>query len=196
MASTSYLGKEGKDVPQMSDTIPVFTRYVTGFNAEGKSVIKTKDTARWKQISDGLRSHNVIYSNDNMADLNDDADYKMHEALLDSGTMGLVKPRGTLMRLVDFAPGYPGRLHITKSLDFGIVLEGTVDMTMDSGELVALKRGDIVVQRGTMHRWSNSGEGFARMVFILQDIDDLLLNGQKVNEAMAGKDFATHRSVN
>ncbi|MNF01646.1 hypothetical protein D3C80_2006640 [compost metagenome] len=37
------------------------------------------------------------------------------------------------------------------------------------GEEVHLKRGDIVVQRGTNHAWSNRTENMARMVFILLD---------------------------
>ena len=36
-------------------------------------------------------------------------------------------------------------------------------------EEVHLKRGDIVVQRGTNHAWSNRTDAMARMVFILLD---------------------------
>ncbi|MNL85199.1 hypothetical protein D3C87_2134330 [compost metagenome] len=36
-------------------------------------------------------------------------------------------------------------------------------------EEVHLKRGDVVVQRGTNHAWSNRTEAMARMVFILLD---------------------------
>ena len=36
-------------------------------------------------------------------------------------------------------------------------------------EEVHLKRGDMVVQRGTNHAWSNRTEQMARMVFILLD---------------------------
>ena len=42
----------------------------------------------------------------------------------------------------------------TGSLDFGIVLEGEIVLVLDTQE-VALKAGDIVVQRGTNHAWSN-----------------------------------------
>ncbi len=40
---------------------------------------------------------------------------------------------------------------------------------MLDGNEVQLKRGDIVVQRGTNHAWSNRSEQMARMVFILLD---------------------------
>jgi hypothetical protein len=34
---------------------------------------------------------------------------------------------------------------------------------------VHLQRGDVVVQRGTNHAWSNRTDAMARMVFILLD---------------------------
>ncbi|PVZ42517.1 cupin domain-containing protein [Pseudomonas sp. CC120222-01a] len=59
-------------------------------------------------------------------------------------------------------------MHRTETVDYGIVTEGEVWLVLDDGE-VHLKRGDIVVQRGTNHAWSNRTEQMARMVFILLD---------------------------
>lgn len=59
-------------------------------------------------------------------------------------------------------------MHRTETLDYGIVTEGEVWLVLD-GEDVHLKRGDVVVQRGTNHAWSNRTEEMARMVFILLD---------------------------
>jgi quercetin dioxygenase-like cupin family protein len=42
----------------------------------------------------------------------------------------------------------------TRTLDFCIVLDGDVDLVLDH-EVVHLKAGDIVIQRGTNHAWSN-----------------------------------------
>jgi quercetin dioxygenase-like cupin family protein len=42
----------------------------------------------------------------------------------------------------------------TRTLDFGIVLEGEIVLVLDTQE-VALRAGDVVVQRGTSHAWSN-----------------------------------------
>ncbi|KPK17594.1 MAG: hypothetical protein AMJ67_12795 [Betaproteobacteria bacterium SG8_41] len=42
----------------------------------------------------------------------------------------------------------------TRTLDFCIVLEGEIALVLDTQE-VALKAGDIVIQRGTNHAWSN-----------------------------------------
>jgi uncharacterized cupin superfamily protein len=42
----------------------------------------------------------------------------------------------------------------TRTLDFCIVLDGEIVLVLDAQE-VALKTGDVVVQRGTHHAWSN-----------------------------------------
>lgn len=59
-------------------------------------------------------------------------------------------------------------MHRTETLDYGIVTEGEVWLVLDEEE-VHLKRGDIVVQRGTNHAWSNRTDQMARMVFMLID---------------------------
>lgn len=59
-------------------------------------------------------------------------------------------------------------MHRTETLDYGVVTEGEVWLVLD-GEEVHLKRGDIVVQRGTNHAWSNRTEQMARMLFVLLD---------------------------
>ena len=63
----------------------------------------------------------------------------------------------------------PHRLmHRTETVDYGIVLEGRVWLVLDADE-IELNPGDVVVQRGTNHAWSNRTEKTARMVFILLD---------------------------
>jgi hypothetical protein len=69
------------------------------------------------------------------------------------------------------APGDNQRhrlMHRTETLDYGIVVAGEVWLVLDQDEL-CLRTGDIVVQRGTNHAWSNRTEEMARMVFVLLD---------------------------
>jgi uncharacterized cupin superfamily protein len=42
----------------------------------------------------------------------------------------------------------------TRTLDFCLVLEGEITLVLDAEE-VWLGKGDTVVQRGTLHAWSN-----------------------------------------
>ena len=63
-------------------------------------------------------------------------------------------------------PSDPG-MHATDTIDFEVVLEGTVVLELDDGAEVTLRPGDTVVQNGTRHRWKNPGDTTARMaVFI------------------------------
>jgi uncharacterized cupin superfamily protein len=59
-------------------------------------------------------------------------------------------------------------MHRTQSVDYGIVLDGEVVLVLDDSE-TTLRPGDVVVQRGTNHRWENRSEQTARMAFILVD---------------------------
>lgn len=59
----------------------------------------------------------------------------------------------------------PG-MHTTKTIDYGIVLSGQIDLELDEGE-VHLEAGDIVVQRATRHGWHNRGSVPCKIAFIL-----------------------------
>jgi hypothetical protein len=84
------------------------------------------------------------------------------------------KANGTVIRIVDFLPGYSqkaGRqpfMHRTETVDYGIVLEGEIFLLLDDSE-THLKAGDLVVQRGTDHAWENRSDELARMAFVLID---------------------------
>ena len=51
-------------------------------------------------------------------------------------------------------PSDPG-MHTTDTIDFEVVLEGTITLELDDGAEVTLRPGDTVVQNGTRHRWKN-----------------------------------------
>ena len=59
-------------------------------------------------------------------------------------------------------------MHRTQSVDYGIVLQGEIVLIMDEGE-TTVRAGDIVVQRGTNHAWSNRTNANCRIAFILID---------------------------
>jgi mannose-6-phosphate isomerase-like protein (cupin superfamily) len=65
-----------------------------------------------------------------------------------------------LLRYMD--PSDPG-MHTTDTIDFEVVLEGTVVLELDDGAEVTLNPGDTVVQNGTRHRWRNPGDTTARL---------------------------------
>ena len=78
-------------------------------------------------------------------------------------------------------------MHRTQSLDYGIVVEGVVEMLLDDGSSTLLQRGDIAVQRATMHAWRNPSETeWTRMVFVLQDCRAFEVAGKMMGEDLGG----------
>ncbi|KAL4806254.1 hypothetical protein BDV18DRAFT_124923 [Aspergillus unguis] len=172
---------------QLSPLSPI-TRYITGHNAEGKAIVQTSNPAEWASFENSTMAFTVAYTTSSFpADLNNDADLIEHERVKASGNLGLVNPNGTVCRFVDFAPRSPPVMHRTQSLDYGIVLEGVVEMRLDSGEVKLLKKGDVAVQRATMHAWFNPSETeWTRMVFVLQDCKPLVVGGKELGEDLSG----------
>ncbi|MFL2668788.1 MAG: cupin domain-containing protein [Alphaproteobacteria bacterium] len=76
-------------------------------------------------------------------------------------------PNGTVFRISRFEPGVAPRNHRTASMDYAIVISGKIDMELDDGEVVNLKAGDVLVQRGTVHNWTNPGTEPCIIAFIL-----------------------------
>jgi naringenin degradation protein FdeH len=150
-------------------------RVVTGHNAEGKSVF----------IFDGNASNVLIPPKEPkvaMMDLwltrstpasnagNEDAA---------AGPISLPPPKnGSVFRIVELPPDserdysnfktidtegalrggnrHPA-FHKTNTIDYIIILEGEVWALMDEGE-VLMKAGDVLIQRGTNHAWSNRSD--------------------------------------
>jgi quercetin dioxygenase-like cupin family protein len=73
---------------------------------------------------------------------------------------------GTVFRIVSYAPGVAPRNHRTDSIDYAVVISGEIDMQLDLGT-VHLKAGDVLVQRGTVHNWVNTGKEPCVIAFTL-----------------------------
>jgi quercetin dioxygenase-like cupin family protein len=59
-------------------------------------------------------------------------------------------------------------MHRTETVDYAVVLEGEITLILDDGEL-DLKAGDVVIQRGTSHAWSNRSGKNVKMLYVLMD---------------------------
>jgi quercetin dioxygenase-like cupin family protein len=79
---------------------------------------------------------------------------------------------GSTIRMIHFPPaasgGHRSPMHRTRTIDYGIVVEGEMVLVLSDSE-VTLKAGDVVVQRGTDHAWENRSANDARMAFVLID---------------------------
>ena len=88
---------------------------------------------------------------------------------------------GTIVRILDLHPGHsqalvpradgrhPG-MHRTRTIDYGIMLEGSLWLMLDDSEVLC-QPGDVVIQRGTVHAWENRSDKVARIAFVLIDAE-------------------------
>lgn len=158
--------------------------HITGHNDAGLAELHSSKDGEWAWFPTRNVGFNVVYTTSKFpVDLNNNADITSHAQTMASGTLGLVQPGGTVCRIVDFGPQGSPLMHRTQSLDYGIVLEGEVEMELDDGSVTLLKRGDIAVQRGTNHAWRNpSPTEWTRMLFVLQDCEPVVIGTNKLKE--------------
>jgi mannose-6-phosphate isomerase-like protein (cupin superfamily) len=175
--------------------LPGFKRVVTGHTAEGLASVAycgAVPNSFALQAVPGTVFHEIWNTSASPVDIDNGDDPTARPLHLSPSS------RGSLIRVVDIPPDSvqnnvsaadaaaafaeigqahagTGRadsrhklMHRTETLDYGIVTEGEVWLVLDDEE-VHLTRGDVVVQRGTNHAWSNRTESMARMVFILLD---------------------------
>lgn len=168
--------------------LPKIHRYITTHNDEGKAVFSGAfDEESGMKVNDDGIAFALSYTTKGFpVDMNSDKDLDVYGDYLKDAP-GLVVSGGTVLRHVDIPPETACTMHRTVSLDYGCVLEGAVELLLDSGERRTMKRGDVAVQRGTMHQWINpSKTEWTRMLFVLQESTPLKLSGRTVGEELAG----------
>ncbi|WP_206616287.1 MULTISPECIES: cupin domain-containing protein [Paenarthrobacter] len=78
--------------------------------------------------------------------------------------------------LGDYAPDLaevfePNGMHKTRSVDYGVVLDGELWLELDDGFQVRLTPGDTVVQLAARHAWRNKTKAPAAVAFLLTGVD-------------------------
>jgi mannose-6-phosphate isomerase-like protein (cupin superfamily) len=135
-------------------------RVVTGHDERGRAVVTIDEISR-NVISRRPRHEScVIWSTGSFPSDNASA--------LDGGARPVAStdPDGSVFRIVEYAPGVAPRNHRTESIDYAVVMAGEIDMEID-GATVHLRQGDVLVQRGTIHNWSNRGTVPCVIAFVL-----------------------------
>jgi mannose-6-phosphate isomerase-like protein (cupin superfamily) len=76
---------------------------------------------------------------------------------------------GTSFRILELGPGDMGDAawHTTTTIDIDVILAGRVGLDLPDVEPVELGRGDVVIQRGTHHRWRVLGDEPLRMATVM-----------------------------
>ena len=126
--------------------------YVTGVDADGHSCVTREEELTLEARGQGLGTAEI---------------YRLAHAprsrpegpahLVDLG----VGPGGVNWGVVSFDPGREASVHHTDTVDFDLVLDGSIELLLDT-TTVELRPGDAVVVTGVDHGWRAGPDG-ARM---------------------------------
>lgn len=136
-------------------------RVVTGHDPAGRAVMKIDEISRNVISNRPGSSSCVVWSTEGFPVDNDE------ETDPTTRRIGTTIEGGTVFRVVRYEPGLTPRMHRTDSIDYAVVLSGSIDLELDDHRTVSLKAGDLVVQRGTVHAWVNHGPEPCEIAFVL-----------------------------
>jgi hypothetical protein len=178
----------------MASRIQPVRRIVTGHDAKGRSTILMDEASPHAVTLPGVDNFGCTDLWKTYATPADNAG----TADACHGPLALAPPqRGSVFRVVEFPPDkeYIGKwkredafaamgesgaaavtasaerhegMHRTHSIDYAIVLSGEIWAVLDTAETL-MRAGDVLVQRGTNHAWSNRSEKPCLVAFVLID---------------------------
>ena len=185
--------KDKDDHPHKYNPLPDIHRYITTHSSEGEAVFLSH-----AQVPDYMPSTPsgadgeiaLLYATTNIpTSLEEESDIAMYDEFLHQPP-GITTETGTVFRMVDLKPGKKTPMNRTVSLDYGIVLEGDVDLILDSGSKRHLHRGDVCIQRGTAHQFLNkSSSEWCRMLFVFLPIEKLSFQGRELGEEVYDDEY-------
>lgn len=155
-----------------------YRRIVTGHTSEGKSTVlydspvpllEADSAAGVRQEDRAGAASAVIWTTQGPVNNDDPSDTALRK-------VGTADSDGTVFRIVRYAPGVAPRHHRTNSVDYAVVLSGSIDMELDN-QIVRLNAGDVLVQRGTAHNWVNNGTEPCVIAFVLIGARPATVNG-------------------
>ena len=142
--------------------MPKIRRIVTSHDTDGKAVVAIDEISRdVVSFRPGATITN-IWSTVGFPVEND------HLTDTAKQVTGTTRDAGTVFRVIEYAPGVTPRNHRTNSIDYAVVLSGEIDMELDD-QVVTLRAGDVLVQRGTIHNWVNRSNAACVIAFVLID---------------------------
>jgi quercetin dioxygenase-like cupin family protein len=154
-------------------------RVVTGHADNGAAIFTGDDLFDTVVIPSGDAAMRTIWTTLNVpADLNDETDGAKRDA-------GTTLKGGSVIRIVDMLPNASSPMHRSSSIDYGIIISGKIELELDNGVVKTLGKGDIIVQRGTIHKWRNpSKKTICRILFVLTEAKPYIFNGEPLVDFM------------
>jgi quercetin dioxygenase-like cupin family protein len=74
-------------------------------------------------------------------------------------------------------------MHRTLSLDYCVILAGSIWLITDGGDETEVKAGEMILQRGVNHMWENRGDVPCRFLCVMVGSEKVVLgNGKELEE--------------
>lgn len=151
-----------------NNPLPSLKRYITTNNGDGASVFEAQISSSppSREMPDGAKITFCYGSGQFPVSLTQDKDLASYQHMIENPP-GIVVQNGVVFRIIDFPPGYSSVMHRTISVNFNVVIEGELELLLESGEKRTLGRGDSAIQRAISHAWRNtSSTEWARMAAV------------------------------
>lgn len=134
-------------------------RFITTVDLDGRSVFsKSSDEEPPKMVTPLPMNLSFCYATQNFpVDIHEEKDIEKYNEFVKSPP-AITIPNGTTARVVDFPPNYTSAMHRTISVNYNFVIEGEIEIILDSGQTRMMKQGDVLVQRSINHAWRNPSE--------------------------------------
>jgi quercetin dioxygenase-like cupin family protein len=154
-------------------------RVVTGHDNQGDAIFTSDNQYETLVIPSGDAAMATIWTTTSVpADLNDETDGRERDA-------GTTLKGGSVIRIVDMLPNASSPMHRTSSIDYGIVMSGKIELELDNNVFKTMGAGDIIVQRGTIHKWRNpSSDEICRIIFVLTEAKPYKFEGKQLEDFM------------
>jgi quercetin dioxygenase-like cupin family protein len=149
-------------------------RVVTGHDSQGQAIVEVDEIAKNVISNRPGASSCVVWSTKGFP-VDNDGFRDPTSANFKTTVEG-----GSVFRIVRYEPGVTPRNHRTDSIDYAVVISGTIDMELDGGVVVTLKAGDVLVQRGTIHNWVNRSNEVCVIAFVLVSAKPVMASGKSL----------------
>jgi Cupin domain len=153
-------------------------RLVTGLDADGRSAVLIDDVSPHAKVAHGTATYVATDLWRTEVTPADNSGPPADPLAGDRPRTVGPAPAGSVFRVLELPPDRDWRFdpegreirplafHTTASIDYAIVLSGEIWAVLDATE-VKMTAGDVLIQRGTAHAWSNRSDAPCLMAFVL-----------------------------
>ncbi|KAF2809387.1 uncharacterized protein BDZ99DRAFT_443628 [Mytilinidion resinicola] len=160
--------------------------YITTHNATGAAIFSPKVPSQTPKIPIPIGEIQILSSTHSFpANLSTESDIEQYQQdrlqPFFAGLRRICPENGSATCMISMDAGAESTFHRTMTLETVVVIEGEMEMELDSGEKRLLKVGDSLVQRATAHKARNvtPNGGRAKWVAFIQSVEEPLRIGDK-----------------